>query len=535
MTQNEEILVPSDSFSKAMKSFLTGTFLSRIGGFIRDLSMAFCFGTEPAIAAFLVAFRFSNLFRRIFGEGALLNGFIPYFEMERSKSPQQAAFFYRDILFSVFAILVAIVILLCSSLFYFSSNGLLSPANYQICYYMMIMLPGVVFICLYTISSALLQCEKDFFIPSIAPLLTNVVWILAIWIYKDADLLKAGKALSIAIVIAYILQWLFVFVKSLIYYCKYCDWKTFFQINLFPKAMRKMLASVSFGVLGVSAMQINTALDSIFARLASLEGPAYLNYAIHIHQLPLALFGIGISTTILPTLARYLENGKHKEFEEVIKNAIEKLHYFLIPSMFAMLALAGVAVNMLYGRGHFGTLSISQTSLCLIGYGLGIVPMGLITVLASIFYAKKDYKSPSLASIKSIIANIIFNFLFVVVFQWGAVSVAISTSLAAFLNVFLLANKISEDYPLKRLIWSDHSKLLLKSAIVAFALTVVLESYFFQHSIYSLIVFNTENWTRLLFQQILELGVLSLIFFSSFYLVLLLITHLTKKTKHFAN
>jgi len=287
--------------------------------------------------------------------------------------------------------------------------------------------------------------------------------------------------------------------------------------------------------LGVSAMQINTALDSIFARLASLEGPAYLNYAIHIHQLPLALFGIGISTTILPTLARYLENGKHKEFEEVIKNAIEKLHYFLIPSMFAMLALAGVVVNMLYGRGHFETLSISQTSLCLIGYGLGIVPMGLITVLASIFYAKKDYKSPSLASIKSIIANIIFNFLFVVVFQWGAVSVAISTSLAAFLNVFLLANKISEDYPLKRLIWSDHSKLLLKSAIVAFALTVVLESYFFQHSIYSLIVFNTENWTRLLFQQILELGVLSLIFFSSFYLVLLLITHLTKKTKHFAN
>ena len=53
--------------TKSAKQFFYGTFLSRISGFFRDAILAFFFGASPIIAAFMVAFRFSNLLRRLFG------------------------------------------------------------------------------------------------------------------------------------------------------------------------------------------------------------------------------------------------------------------------------------------------------------------------------------------------------------------------------------------------------------------------------------------------------------------------------------
>lgn len=74
--------------------FLSGTLLSRLTGLGRDMSMAFCFGSDPGVAAFMVAFRFANLLRRLVGEGPLASGFIPYFERMKGESTRQGALFF---------------------------------------------------------------------------------------------------------------------------------------------------------------------------------------------------------------------------------------------------------------------------------------------------------------------------------------------------------------------------------------------------------------------------------------------------------
>src|SRR5919205_2129836 len=78
--------------------FFSGTLLSRLTGMFRDMSMAYAFGTQPSIAAFMVAFRFAHLFRRLFGEGALQAAFIPEFESLRYQSEQRAFIFFRDLI-----------------------------------------------------------------------------------------------------------------------------------------------------------------------------------------------------------------------------------------------------------------------------------------------------------------------------------------------------------------------------------------------------------------------------------------------------
>ena len=53
------------------------TLASRITGLVRELLVAATFGASGLTDAFNVAFRIPNLFRRLFGEGAFSQAFVP--------------------------------------------------------------------------------------------------------------------------------------------------------------------------------------------------------------------------------------------------------------------------------------------------------------------------------------------------------------------------------------------------------------------------------------------------------------------------
>ena len=84
-------------FIKNTLQFLSGTFISRCSGMVRDIVVAFSFGTHEALAALFIAFRLSHTCRRLFGEGAMQSALIPLFEELRKDSPQRAFFFFRDL------------------------------------------------------------------------------------------------------------------------------------------------------------------------------------------------------------------------------------------------------------------------------------------------------------------------------------------------------------------------------------------------------------------------------------------------------
>jgi putative peptidoglycan lipid II flippase len=106
--------------------------------------------------------------------------------------------------------------------------------------------------------------------------------------------------------------------------------------------------------------------------------------------------------------------------------------------MIALFVLAASGVNLLYGRGDFGFETTRQTILCLWGYGIGLLPSVFVLLLAPAFYAQKKFKGPMKAAVLSVLLNVFLNALFVFGFHWGAFSIALSTSLSAWVNYFLL-------------------------------------------------------------------------------------------------
>lgn len=424
--------------SRASTSFLTGTLLSRLSGLGRDMAMAFVFGSQPSIAAFMVAFRFANAIRRLFGEGNLPAGFIPHFEQLRASSTEKGAYFFRDLLCSLAFFLAVLIGVLDIGLVLVWKWGGLSSDNADILYLTLLMMPGILFICLFGLNSALLQCEKHFFLSGVAPVGFNAVWIAAVLWLTHTEPSDAMAYLSLAIVIAFFAQWLMTVPPALSFLKRILTWKQIIRPRLFSSELKQMIGPLLLGAIGVGAMQINSALDAIFARCASLEGPAYLWYAIRIEQLPLALFGISLSSALLPSLSRAMKNQEMEASAHLMRFALKRVFSLIFPCTMGMFTLGVVGINLLYGRGDFNMHSTYHTVLCLWGYGLGLIPSVFVLIVASGFYAAKDYRVPTMGCVFSVLANVMLNALFVFGLHWGAFSIAISTSLSAFFNFFYL-------------------------------------------------------------------------------------------------
>ncbi len=477
-----------NSISRSATHFLTGTFISRFTGMVRDLSMAYYYGTSPAVAAFLIAFRLSNLLRRLMGEGALLNGFIPFFEAKRKENPKKAAEFFRDLFWTLSILLILVLIaseILLVGILVFCD---ISQGAREIMQMTAVMVPGIFFICQFGLSMALLECERNFFIPGIAPVAFNIVWIMAVFLFRRFTPYAAMLGISTSIVLAFFVQWWVTMPKVKTYVQQFLTWKEWMTPHIFAPELKAMFSSLLFGVVGVAAMQINSAVDIIIARFASLEGPAYLSYAHRLQQLPLALFGIAIASALLPPFTRAAKEENIDRFKSLLSFGMLRTYSLLMPGTIAIFVLGGASVNLLYGRGVFTNLSTIHTTLCLWGYGIGLVPAAFVLLLAPAFYARRDFWTPTLGSIISVMVNLVLNILMVFVFHFGEMSIALCTSVTAFVNMQFLLSRLPISV-VKDLVPS-FKKITLASLIAGFFVLTV--GYFYYHDPSFVICFQKD-------------------------------------------
>ncbi len=502
---------------KSAFHFLSGTLISRATGLLRDLSMAWCFGSHPAIAAFMVAFRFSNLMRRLFGEGQMGNGFIPHFESLRATSKGKEADFFRDLFYSLSCVLVFLICVIEIGLYFWMKSGV-GQDTAQILLLTMLMLPGILFICLFGLGAALLQCEKQFFLSGFSPVAFNLVWIGAVWWLKGEGHESAVISLSLAIVFAYFMQWMMTVPKTLKFFKEARPLKEFFRPRLFSEEMRRVILPFFMGAIGIGALQVSSALDALFARFASLEGPAYLWYAIRIQQFPLALFGIAIASALLPSFSRAIEAGQWERFRHLLHTMVTRSFTLILPAAFGILILGASGVNLLYGHGDFTQEATKQTLLCLWGYGIGLFPAVMVLFLAPAFYAQKDFKTPMKAALLSVGLGLLLNALMVFVFKWGAFSIALVTSFSGFFNFFYLKGKlVAKTGPIfTRDVLRNFIKIFV-CTLTSSALTLFFGTLFFQDPTLAIVQGNEALFSRSLSEQLIHFASLSGFFLVSLF------------------
>lgn len=422
------IMDSNSTIFKSAAKFFSGTLISRVTGYLRDLSLAFSFGTSSQLAAFFTAFRLSHVPRRLLGEGGMQTAFIPHYEELKKDDPEKAKQFFIDLNIWLTLILLFLTGGIMLTLYFLSFW-----IDSEIVSLTLLMMPGLIFICLYGLNTGLLECEKSFFTPSVAPVAFNLVWIAAALLLMSTPLNEAMILLSLAITLACMGQWMVTLPKV----NKIIKGR-WLKFNFFSLDVKRLWKPLFLANLGIVATQINSALDPLFARFAHLEGPAWLWYAIRIEQVPLALFGIALSGALLPPLSRAAKEGDEIRFNHFLKTALTRSAYLMIPITLAIFILGSTGVALAFGYGDFTEESIKGTTACLWGYAIGLLPQTWVLILAPAFFAKKDYKTPAKGAVLAVVANTLFNAVAIFGFKMGPESVAYATSLASLINVLFL-------------------------------------------------------------------------------------------------
>lgn len=496
--------------------FFSGTMLSRITGLLRDMAMAYAFGTQSVVAALLVAFRFAHLLRRLLGEGAMQTALIPHFEELRTHDKQRAGRFFCDLASSLTLLLIILIAVIMLGIGSLLSANVFSEGNAEIAWLTLLMMPSLLFICLFGINASLLQCEKSYFIPSAAPVVFNLFWILGIACTFFLPTPNAMSFLSLFIVAACFAQWAITLPRVYALIKQYGITHLCRGSKLFSADVWRLGKPLALGIIGVGASQINNALDAVFARWADAEGPALLWYAIRLQQLPLALFGIALSGALLPPLARALKANLMPQFRSFLNFALVRTLALMIPITAMLFLLGDQCIALIYGHGKFTNASVVGTTQCLWGYSAGLVPMAIVLVLAPAFYAKGDYKTPSMAATASMGLNIGINTLMVAGLGLGAGSIAFTTSISAWVNMAWLLIVLARTQMFR----PDMQQygLILSATFIACLGVIGTEYLLGEPKAFLILQGQIPDYEFPFLKQIVQLGAESLIFIGIFAL-----------------
>jgi len=228
--------------------------------------------------------------------------------------------------------------------------------------------------------------------------------------------------------------------------------------------IRKLIIPALFGV---SVTQINLLFDTLIASFLAFGSISWLYYADRMLEFPLGLFGIGIATVILPSLAKLHSNNNPKEFTATLDWGIKIICLFGWPAFAGLMILAQPIIMLLFMRGEFTQTDVLQVSMALFAYLSGLLSFMFIKILAPGFYARQDTKTPVKIGIIAMVANMFFNLMLAPFL--GFVGLALATTLSATLNAYLLYRGLKAQgvYQLSNKTLVFIGKLVLSAGVMA--------------------------------------------------------------------
>ena len=582
------------SLLRSMATVSGFTALSRILGFIRDICMGYFLGSGHAADAFFAAFKFPNIFRRIFGEGAFNSAFVPLFSKELTSKGKNEAIRFASQTFSILTIALLLITIVAIPLMswitmvhapgfkaaktlqtdknfsdkaipfnikikgskdiYFVINdkrnveindliltrknqeklilfdklkwvqeeerwikkltlpkeksfthikgsalikssenvnpNLKIYRNHPDTFSLTVTLSKITFIYLLCMAlvahlSGVLNTVKIFGMPAAAPVLLNMTFLVGLLIFSGfsgikGDSVKYANVAAWCVFIAGFLQ-----LGALYLTClrkglriKLCKPKISPQI-------KKLFLLMGPGVLAAGIQQINLLVGSVIASFR--EGAiSYLYYSERVYQLPLGMIGVGLGVILLPEVTRRLRGGDEKGAVKSMNRGVELAMLLTIPASIALILIPYPIISTLFQHGAFTKEDATLTAFSLGGFALGIPGYVLIKVLQPGYFARENTKTPMLIAGATVLVNIVFSL--ILFGPLGHIGIAISTSIAAWVNVTLLM------YGLKNF-WKPDNRLKSRlPRIVAASLIMGLSLWILNHIIEEM--FTQGFWLR---------------------------------------
>ncbi|MCB9566477.1 MAG: murein biosynthesis integral membrane protein MurJ [Myxococcales bacterium] len=413
--------------------------ISRVLGLVRMSLFSRLLGAGALADAYSVAFRIPNLLRDLLAEGALSSAFVPTFTAALVQDDRRAAYELGNLIFSailvITGLLSALGIIFAEEVVLAITDGWSAEKVAQTALLTRVMMPILALVSLGAVWMGMLNAQKRYREPALAPAVFNVVSIVAglgIWL-AGASGGDAVLVWSLGTLAAGIAQ---TFVQLPVL------WRLGYRPQLRLRGLRahpgvrRIVRLMLPALVGVAAVQLNVFINTRFA--ASLgDGPvAQIEYAFRVFFLPIGIFGVALATV---TATRVSEDAARGDLAGLAARAAEGLSaVWLLSSASAvgLVLLAEPVISLLYEGGRFSASDTAAVAMILQAYMVGLVPYSMVKVVAPTFYSLDQPRIPLIASVSAVAVNLTFNAL--TYRTLGAPGLALGTSLAAIVNLTIL-------------------------------------------------------------------------------------------------
>ena len=461
------------------------TLLSRVLGLVRDIFFARLFGTFPIMDAFFVAFKIPNSFRRFFAEGAFSRAFIPVLSDFKENQDQADVQELIDrtsgtlalILFviTLIGIIAAPVIILVFAPGFFDdqTNGM--DNRYDLSVAMLrFTFPYLLFISLTAFAGAILNTHKQFWATAFAPVILNIVLIIASgWIAPSAT--NPGLVLAMAVFVAGLLQLLFLlpFVQ---------------RIGQLPQpkwgwqdsGVRKIIKLMIPSIIGSSAAQVNLLFNTLIASFLAAGSISWIYYSDRLLEFPVGVFGVALSTVVLPNLATKSAVRQQAQFRSIVQWGIRIALLISVPAAIGLYILSGPLIATIFLGGNFNIHDLYMTQYSLMAYAFGLIGLSLVLILASAYYAKQNTKTPVKFGLIAIATNASLSILFVTILvfinsPYPHMGLSLAFSCSTLMNALLLFRGLYSEKQIK--IGRNEFGFLIRVLIASAVMAVMLIFY----------------------------------------------------------
>lgn len=422
------------------------TLISRVLGLVRDMVLA-RFGVSAGMDVFFVAFKIPNFTRRLFAEGAFSQAFVPVlseYKTQREHSEVKALVDHvAGTLIGILGLLVLAGVLASPALVLLFAPGFWSePEKFDLAAYMLrFTFPYLLFMALVAFAAGILNSYGRFAMAAFTPVWLNVVLIAAALLVSPT-MDQPMVAVAWGVFVAGFVQLAFL-LPSLA------------RIRLLPRprwglkdpGVGRVLKLMVPGIIGSSVSQINLLFDTLLASFLVTGSVSWLYYADRLVEFPLGIFGIALATVILPILSRAHSNSSPEAFSHTLDAGIRWVLLIGLPAAVGLAILAKPALSTLFEYEAFQQHDVDMAGLALVAYAIGLPGFMLVKILAPAFYSRQDIVTPVRIAIRSMIANMVMNVLFVVPMVLLEVpgahaGLALATALAAYMNAGLLYRQL---------------------------------------------------------------------------------------------
>ena len=437
--------------ARGTRTFAGLTLVSRVAGLARDLVTVRIFGDTAIGSAFAAAFAVPNLFRRLFGEGALSAAFIPEYASlvkRRGRLTPDESDKFASMLIAALTLVLAVLLVIGELLLLLALSFIDDADRAFSIKLVMAMLPFMPLVCIAAALGGLLHVHDRFAPSAGAPIVLNACMIsAAAWHFVgEGDAKESAFRIGIAAVVAGVLQvaWALWALRP------YVRWTRGFREA--RRRVRRAARRFVPALLGLGTLQVNALFDTVLAMWPVWVGPTMLGFVVslddasnsvlsftqRLYQFPLGVFGIAVATAAFPALSRLARDPGG--FSRALRGACALSLFIAIPAGVGLALISADLTSLMFGahggEHGFSDDGLARSALVLLAYSCGVWAYSLNQVLARAFYARGDTSTPMRVSLAMVALNIVLNL--ALIWPLREAGLAWSTALTAGVQAIVL-------------------------------------------------------------------------------------------------